>query len=62
MRRMLRAYTGRTVVVSVGGDTVRGTLQEVGRGALVLAGVEDARGGRIDGILVVPYPVVVQVV
>lgn len=41
MRKVLRKYVGRTVVVQVDGDALRGTLQEVGDGALVLSYVEE---------------------
>lgn len=62
VHRTLRPYRGRTVVVSVDGDSLRGTLQAVGRGAIVIGSVEWGDGGRIDGVVVIPLPTVVQVV
>lgn len=62
MRKVLRKYVGRTVVVQVDGDALRGTLQEVCDGALVLSYVEASNGQHVDGLSVVPFPVLVQVV
>ena len=62
MHRTLRPYVGRTVVVNIDGESMRGILQSVARGAITIAHAEAADGGRIDGVVVVPLPVVVQVV
>lgn len=62
MHRTLRPYVGRTVVVSVDGEPLRGELQAVGRGAIIIANVQGDNGARVDGVVVIPLPTVVQVV
>lgn len=62
MRSTLKKFVGRIVVVSVDGAPLRGTLQQAGRDAVVLAGVEQEDGTPLDGFLVIPYPVTMQVV
>lgn len=62
MHRTLRPYVGRTVIVSIDGEPLRGTLQAVGRGAITITNAEGGDGARVDGIVVVPLPIVVQVV
>ena len=62
MHRTLKPYTGRTVIVAVDGDPLRGTLKQVDRAAIVLDDVTQADGARVDGGVIVPLPTVVQVV
>jgi len=50
------------VIVAVDGDPLRGTLKQVDRAAIVLADVTQADGARVDGVVIVPLPTVVQVV
>lgn len=62
MHRTLRRYVGRTVVISIDGEPLRGTLTVVDRGAVIVANAEQADGTRIDGVVVIPLPCIVQVV
>jgi hypothetical protein len=63
MRRVLRDYVDRVVVVPVDGESVRGRLIRVRRDSIILASVEGADGASVDGLLIVPLPVAfVQVV
>lgn len=62
MFRILRPYTGRTVVVDVEGAPVRGVLHAVSKGAIIVSHVETEDGESVDGLLIIPLPVLVQVV
>lgn len=62
MRGILKGFIGRTVVVNVGGEPVRGRLSDVARDCIVIFDAE-AAGKPVDGVLVVSFPVdCVQVV
>lgn len=62
MYRSIRPYVGRTVVVNVDGEPLRGVLHSVGKDCMILTNAEGADGATLDGVIIVPLPTVVQVV